>query len=109
MVGVAVNDQMLLKLSENMDVVKEKVIRIEESIKAVGALREEVSDLKEEIGGLKVAHSKMDESNKSAHIRLNELEKKVGNVLFWSSTTIIGGFVVGLISFLFYLAKKGMN
>lgn len=84
------DQQVLLKLTETMDDVKERVIRIEEGLKDVHALKSDVSNLK-------VAYSSVDSSTKSSHKRLDELEKKVGQVLFWVSTTVIGALIVGLI------------
>lgn len=86
------NDQILTKLTDTMDDVKERVIRIEEGLK-------DVHQVKADVNSLKVSQSKTEESSKSAHKRLDELEKKVGQVLFWGSTTVIGALVVGLIGY----------
>lgn len=61
--------QILNKLTDTMDDIKERVIRIEEGLKDVHALKTDVNDLKVNV-------STVGESNKSAHKRIDGLEKK---------------------------------
>ena len=91
---LAENNTLLERLFHNFDDFKERLIRIEEGVK-------DVSQLKVDVGEMKVQQSKIDESTKSSHKRLDDLERKVGQVLFWAATTVIGGLILGLITYLF--------
>lgn len=53
------------------------------------------------IGNVKEIALEAQQSAKSAHHRLDKVEK----VHFWAGTTIIGGVIVGAISLLFHFAK----
>jgi cytolysin (calcineurin-like family phosphatase) len=61
--------QILTKLTDTMDDIKERVIRIEEGLKDVHALKTDVNDLK-------VSVAKVGESDKSSHKRIDALEKQ---------------------------------
>lgn len=58
------------------------------------------------LGNVKEVSAEALQSAKSAHLRLDKLEETVGKVLFWTSTTIIGSLLIGLIGLLFFFVRK---
>jgi len=89
------NDQLLSKLMDTLDEVRERVIRIDENQK-------DFKDIKVDVGNLKVSHAQVDASVKSAHKRIDDVEATVKKVLFWVSTTVIGTLIAGLVGYLVF-------
>jgi Haemolysin XhlA len=53
------------------------------------------------LGNVREIAIESQQSAKSAHMRLDRLDK----VVFWAATTVIGGVILGAIGLLFYFAK----
>jgi Haemolysin XhlA len=54
------------------------------------------------LGNVREIAIESQQSAKSAHLRLDRLDK----IIFWAGTTIIGGVILGAIGLLFYFAKQ---
>lgn len=90
-------NQVLAKLVDNLDDVKERLIRIEENVKRI-------TDIQNDVDNLKIASTQHESSGKSAHKRLDSLE----NNQTWLWRTVIGAIIVGAISLLFAASKGGI-
>lgn len=86
------NAQLLDKLSNALDDVKERLIRIEENVK-------DVKNIKTDVEELKVKYASMDAKASSAHKRLDNVE----NNQTWLWRTVIGGLIAGAIGLLFFV------
>lgn len=83
------NDQVLAKLIDSFDDFKERLIRIEESVKKVADIQKDVDDLK-----IKLAE--VISSSKSAHKRLDDVAKKEEakeNDIKWLKRAVTTGFI----------------
>ena len=78
------NDHILTKLSDNFDDLKERLIRIEENVRSI-------KDVKEEVDVLKIKANSLDSSTKSAHKRLDQME----NDQRWMKRQLLGGMIGG--------------
>jgi len=78
-------------MSENeiLSEIRERVVRVETKIDTMSEVQKEVSDAKE------IANEALS-SSKSAHKRINKIDKAI----FWLVTTIIGAVIVNIISIL---------
>ena len=83
------NEQILAKLVDNFDDFKERLIRIEEGLKAVNAVGEEVEVLK-------INYAELNSSVKSSHKRIDSLEEREKDRLAdikWLKRTVIAGMI----------------
>jgi peptidoglycan hydrolase CwlO-like protein len=88
--GVGVDENALLsKLADSFDDMKERLIRIEENVKNINSIKEDVEHLK-----VKLAEE--DARSKSAHKRIDTLEasaKERENDIKWLKRQITIGFI----------------
>jgi phage shock protein A len=78
------------QLSENLVQVR---LDIRELMTEVRSLK----DLQNEVTAHNTAITALDQSTKSAHHRLDRIDK----IIFWVGTTIIGGVIIGLMALLY--------
>jgi hypothetical protein len=95
-VGDMVENQVLNKLVDSFDDFKERLIRIEERLK-------NIDDMKNDVDNLKIGQAQTDASAKSAHKRLDVLEANQT----WLWRTVIGAIIVGSLGVLFAALKGG--
>lgn len=79
--------KILDKLTDSFDDFKERLIRIEENVKTVNEVKREV-----DLMALKV--QAVEESTKSAHKRMDKVDK----IVFWVGTLIIGAVILAVLS-----------
>lgn len=102
-------NQMMERLINNFDEFRERLTRIEEGIKPIG-------DIKKDVDTLKISVSEISASTKSAHKRLDALDKdidelptqsdhdshekrigKLEKIVYWVGTTIIGSVILAML------------
>jgi hypothetical protein len=113
--------RVLDKLTDSFDDFKERLIRIEESVKTV-------NEVKQDVGLMAIKLQQVEESTKSAHKRLDTIERDVAKeldeikketvskvehaamekrvqglerIVFWVSTLIIGAVILTVLSLIF--------
>jgi DNA-binding ferritin-like protein len=106
------NRQLLTKLTESFDDFKERLIRIEENVKSV-------KDVKEDVDILKLKVASVESKASSAHKRLDTIDKDVDEIptikentkridklekVVWFSTTTL---ILTMIAIIGYLWKNG--
>lgn len=87
--GEGMSDQVLNKLVDSFDDFKERLIRIEERLKVVG-------DIQKDVDAMKISVAEVAASSKSAHKRLDTMEKKEEtkeNDIRWLKRAVITGFI----------------
>jgi chromosome segregation ATPase len=88
--GVDVDENALLsKLADSFDDMKERLIRIEENVK-------QINDMKNDVDGLKIKIAEEEARARSAHKRIDTLEaneKERGNDIKWLKRQITIGFI----------------
>jgi hypothetical protein len=87
--GVLMDDKAFERLIDSFDDFKERLIRIDENVKAFGSVKEDVDVLKVELAQVK-------ESAKSSHKRMDSMEAKEAERekdIKWLKRQIIIGFI----------------
>lgn len=92
--GNKMENQVLNKLVDSFDDFKERLIRIEERLKVV-------DDMKDDVNNMKIQLAQVTESAKSAHKRADAME----NNQTWLWRTTIGGIIAGGVGLLFFVVQ----
>lgn len=92
------DNEVLKKLADNFDDLKERLIRIEEGLKFVRAMEEDVDEAKRAADAAQRTADEALLSTRSAHKRIDSTE----NNQTWLWRTIVGAVILGVITFVFF-------